>query len=381
MLTILAIFPLEIHRSSTRGLVQKSRELVLTSRNLGFNIDAVFVCSSKVFVWSLGDPFPVYQEFLDKGERLYDRWYRTVGFWKDLHTRRKGFTSYNVIWSRVAAGGNTRISFFKYIKRQKLHILLDIPTYPIVNEQRHPLLNLFHRLLSNQNKLFLSLADRIITTSLHTEILGIPTLNVTNGVAEAIFVHALPRVKQSTNAKEMVFFGVAQWNAAHGLDRFLIGAANSSQKHNIRIELAGNGPEVPKLKALGHKLELTIEWLGDVYGDLFWKKLSHADAGIGSLGDHRSGVKNSSSMKHLCYAAASLPFVCDVNDHWADHTLIYQAPADESPIDFTKVIKLVKAGRASTSECKRSLQDTARELTWDRTYENVFNYFRSLQQI
>lgn len=128
----------------------------------------------------------------------------------------------------------------------------------------------------------------------------------------------------------------------HGCDLLIRGLANyyiQGGKRNIRLHLAGGGSELPNLKDLTAKVNLTDRVLfhGILDRDASSALFDSCTLAVGSLGLHRIGLTVASTLKTREYLARGIPFLyageIDVPmDRKSDFFL--QIDSSERPVDF-----------------------------------------------
>ena len=94
------------------------------------------------------------------------------------------------------------------------------------------------------------------------------------------------------------------------------------------------------------------------------------DFGIGSLGRHRAGITNIKTLKNREYAARGIAFTYSETDSdFDDRPYVLKSPADETPVDISKIVTFHQQLTILPEEIRASIQD----LSWKHQMEKVIN--------
>jgi len=270
------------------------------------------------------------------------------------------------------------ISMMRKMRRANVKVVLEIPTYPYDNEfKESPLADkvrfYINKLFRNQLKGSL---DRIITFTDLSEIHGVKTINISNGVDfDSV------RLKKSIDKKKgdaINLIGVAEIHYWHGFDRLIMGLGDYYRSCpdtivNFMVVGEGRASEVQTLKEMVASIGISEHVF--FYGNQFGEDLDHlfdeADFGIASLGRHRSGITKIKTLKNREYAARGLPFIySEQDDDFEGMPYIIKAPADESHIDVHKLIEFYRSIRLMPSDIRASICNT---LSWKVQMQKVID--------
>lgn len=256
------------------------------------------------------------------------------------------------------------LAFLKRIKKENpsVKIVVEIPTYPYDKEQK-----IFITKWRDQyyRRYLKGLIDRIVTFSGDKRIFGIDTIKAKNGIdlEETKRRNCLSAAKKRDS---LHLFCAAYFDYWHGIDRLLYGMLRYYKrggKRRIVLHLAGQGPAVPKLKAIaGSKyLQGNVFFHGHLDTDGLDKLYNGCDLAIESLGCHRKDVPVSSTLKSREYLAKGIPIVYSGEiDVFMGKKIDFalQVPADESPIDIKTVLQFYD--RLQMSYTNRELTEKIR---------------------
>ena len=259
------------------------------------------------------------------------------------------------------------ILFLKAAKKinPSIKILLEIPTYPYDSEGKK--MNMIPLKIKDKfwRKFLYKYVDRIVTYSDDNEIFNIRTIKTSNAID---FLSS----KRSYTIKEFNktynFIACASLHYWHGYDRAIEGLyqyyLNNNCK-NIKLYIVGEGEEFQNLRNMiyKYKLEKNVDMLGFKSGQELDNIYNKCVIGLDSMGRHRSGVRFNSSLKGKEYCAKGLFIVSGVEtelDLDKNFKYYYRIPADDSPVDFEKIIS--------------SFEDSIENNSIEHMQEEIINY-------
>lgn len=136
---------------------------------------------------------------------------------------------------------------------------------------------------------------------------------------------------------------VMKW---HGLDRLIQGMIEYKGTAKIHLHIVGEGKEIPAIKQMVKNLSATNEvfFYGSLYGKDLDEMFNRCDIAIGSLGIHRIGLHEATTLKAREYCSRGIPFIYGINDRDfpPDFPYILHIPADESSVDMAEVIRFAQ---------------------------------------
>ena len=280
----------------------------------------------------------------------YYRYVNRMPFFRDkFDLSREIIEEADFIYLRKPSAIN--MGFIDFMRRirainPKMKILLEIPTYPYDNEIQGLVSVTLKWKDQYARKKLKNYVDVVLTYSDDKEIFGIKTINISNGVDAVNLSEAVKRYPHPDDGK-IRFMACAKFNLWHGYDRAIEGLHQYFQKadanKNIEIEMVGDGDSLEFYRRLVEKYRLQdyVKFHGKKQGEELIKVYSICDIGLDSMGRHRSGVYFNSSLKGKEYCAYGLMIVSGVEtelDHVSDFEYYYRIPADDSPMDFEKVL-------------------------------------------
>lgn len=186
---------------------------------------------------------------------------------------------------------------------------------------------------------------------------------ITNGVFVKDIVSRKANRESNKETINLIFVGnISIW---HGLERLLLGIKNCKSSFRYSLFLVGkeqsfldllNKLELTEL--LNAKIFLTGFKTGEELDDLF----NNADCAIGSLGLHRINILSGVPLKHREYLSRGLPFIYSGMDEDIDDSIskyLFNIEANESPVDFLKLLDFIKDLNKREENITQILKDYA----------------------
>jgi len=254
------------------------------------------------------------------------------------------------------------VSFFKALKKKDINIILEIPTYPYDNEFINA--SWKDRLQNHIDKLYRNCLSktlyRIVTFTDLTQIWGIQTINISNGID---FNAVKSKSNNKININELNLIGVADIHAWHGYDRVIRGMINYYKYNkNIKVyfHIVGNGiiQVINELRQITRDNNLSeyVKFYGPKSGLDLDLLFDFADFGIGSLARHRSNITKIKTLKNREFAARGIPFIySEIDTDFENLPYILKAPANEDPIDICQIVDFYSKLNISAKEIRESI--------------------------
>ncbi len=274
------------------------------------------------------------------------------------------------------------ISLVKKLKQRGVKVVMEVPTYPYDKEIKE--LSRSGKITYYIDKLFRNLLsknlDAIITFSDYDRIFNQKTIKISNGVD----FDSLPlKSSYRRNPEVLELLVVAELHYWHGVDRAISGIneyVKSNPKQKVHLNIVGK-PE----RVSGFALKTQVENLGlneyiTFYGALSGKELDdmfeRCDFAIGSLARHRSNITKIKTLKNREYAARGFGFVySEIDEDFEDMPYIIKAPADETPLDISRIVDFYHSTNLDPIEIRKSIEPN---LSWKNQMQKViFSIFAS----
>ena len=239
------------------------------------------------------------------------------------------------------------LSLLKRMKKKRIRVVVEIPTYPYdaegLDSLKGIIVHMIDRICRKQLKKYV---DRIITYSEDEKIFGIKTIRTINGLD-------FEQVRLSNVSKRngtIHLCGVATFHRIHGYDRLIYGMQkyySNGGMRDIVFDIVGYGDNT-----ILHEYKEIVKQSGLKDRVIFHGRLSGTDLdnvydkasiGVNSLAIHRQNLERESTLKTREYAAKGLPILSSSYiDAFSDNDndrFVCIVPADESPIDINRVIE------------------------------------------
>ncbi|EOU2068614.1 glycosyltransferase, partial [Clostridium perfringens] len=321
---------------------------------------------------------------------------------------KKGFTNYrysiykylsknikklNYKQIYVRYPGSIEYYFYKTLKDLKkrgVDVYLELPTYPIGGELVNFLksligdkkyieftlrLNIYivHRILSRKIYKYIK---KIVTFMPHDKVWGCDTVCIDNGINIEDFKL---NVKKKYSNNKIVLLGVANVAKWHGFDRVIEGLGEyykDKQELEVEFRIVGDSDLIDTLKSRVNELGISdkVEFLGIKRGNELENEYYNCDIGVSSLGMHRIGIKNGSTLKTKEYCGYGIPFIMAYKEKEINDNFKYclNIDADESPVDIKDVVRFYNSLKKYNNIAKE-LNNFARDkYDWKKQMEKIF---------
>lgn len=306
------------------------------------------------------------------GKNFLDKVFRKICILKIL----LGMKNYNlknkkIIYIRYFGSSYVFLNLLKYLKKNNLKIILEIPTYPYDNERKGN--SLFFLSDKFFRKKLYKYVDKIVTFSNHNKIWEIPCINISNGIN-------LEEVKMvNTKFREndkLVFTSVSNCSFWHGIDRFLLSLEKYGElekNKEIIFYIVGEGSESKQLKEIVKKssyLSRIVKFEGFKSGDELDYIYDNTNIAVGSLGIHRIGLKTVQPLKNREYTAKGLPFIISfIDSDFENVKYIFRESSNEKLIDIQKIIEWYETNNFAPEDIRRD----ASRFTWDLQMKKIID--------
>lgn len=219
----------------------------------------------------------------------------------------------------------------------------------------------------------------IVTFSDEKTIFGQRTVRISNGVD--FDTVPLRKTINNNSSPTLHLIGVAEVHYWHGYDRLIHGLGEYYRQYHdkeIYFHIVGgvwksemyHSQHAPGFHELitHYHIEKQVIFHGQRMGKELDELFDLADFAIGSLARHRSHIDKIKTLKNREYAARGIPFIYSETDEDFDRMpYILKAPADESAIDITKIIRFCSTLDIPPKQIRNSIY----HLSWKNQMEKV----------
>ena len=283
--------------------------------------------------------------------------------------RHIDFRQYAVFYIRHLPAHPIFLTLLQNAKKQNpaLKIIIELPTWPYDEEVKGTTAQLAAFLDRAYREKMANYTDYFIHFGPETEIWGVPTYRMTNGIE----VQKKP-LRQIKAQKDGVLrlLAVGNWNHPLGIDRLLHGLStyhNTGKKATLHI--VGQGTAIENLKGLAQELriEAIVTFSPPCTGPEYDRLFDESDIAIGKLYIPVKGLIATSSLRHRDYCARGIPFILagkdsDIAEHWP---FVLQLAPDASPIHIEKIVDFYDNIKINYPNYQTQMRDFALEnLDW-----------------
>lgn len=284
--------------------------------------------------------------------------------------------NYDYIYIRYLIGNLGLFNFVKYAYKNNIKILIEIPTYPYVNEMNNNIQGKIKIKIDNYiTKRLYKYVYKIVCTNKDIKIFDIDTIQIDNGV-DCEEVKPISNIKNG-NKESLNAIAVASICKWHGYDRFInsMKEYNNANKLNLKFYLVGDGKkeDIDYLKCLvkDNNLQNNVIFTGAKDGkdlDLLYEDMDFA---VSSLALFRAGGGHN-PIKTKEYIAKGLPVVTGYEDNLVPSSLdyIYKVSEDESIFSLHEIIQWYKHGNFNKDQIRKYAE---RKVSWDTQIKKIIN--------
>lgn len=376
MKRILFITYWPFENEASNGICKKIRAQAEALSSFGMQVDLTYMKNGNMMVLADGKELQAGKARPVIGKMLASRQIKRY--------LKKSGTHVDGVYIRYALSDPWFLGLLRYLKKQRVRVLLEIPTYPYDGEFTPDLRGRLAAFLDRRcRKKLKGLADRVVTFTEDEEIFGIPTIRTVNGV-DFSKVPLQYRQEPDGALHLIAVAGLAPW---HGYDRLLVGMGEYYQNGGTReavFHLVGDGSELPLYKKLVEEygLESRVRFYGFLSGDPLTEVYNRADIAVSSLGMHRIGLFKGSVLKSREYAARGIPMItsCKLDIFPEDWKYQLVVPGDDSPVAMERVFAFgdaLQEERDAGVAVEKEIRERARDkIEMKNTFRKIAEEFQ-----
>lgn len=369
----LLIFPIIKDLNKADGILVKNEGIWKGFIQNGIDTDVLEFNSSGVF----NEKEKLFTFHPNRYKRIYQY---NVQVWKAIgaYARTK---NYDFIWFRIPVVTPPIAGFVKKLKKDnpRCKVIIEYGAYPYVNELTG-LVKIVYQLNRRNEKIVHANANFVITYSGQKTVDNVPNIPINNGID----LSGITTVNHSSGISNQInFISVSSLKKWHAYERFIAGLPAYFQDPHatpIHFNIVGNGPEYEKLVNLTTTLKLnehvtfhhfkTGEELNTIY--------LNNHVAIGTLGFHRIGLTNSSSLKNREYFAKGLPIVLSTTDLDMPPGLPYveYVPEGEEPLNIKNIVDFARKIYSSPTINAEIRKYAEENVSWKSKISMVLEHLR-----
>jgi len=312
---------------------------------------------------------------------------------KSYHTQKYGYKyrytnlynkilqeGINIIYIRYTHFANPLfIRFLSKLKRKKIKVFLEIPTFPYDEEYVNIKFkqNLFLKVERLSRQFFRYYCDKIVTVSSDEKIFGTDTIIISNGIN----IDEISIKKPKNKDTDIRLVGVANIRFWHGYDRVIKGLndyySNPNNKTKVYFDLIGDNQdsdsEMLRKLVKEYSLEKYVIFNGVIKMEHLDSFFDVADMAVGSLGIHRIGLKEASSIKSREYCAKGIPFIYSGIDRDFDgKSFVLKVADDDTNININSIVDFLNNTTFSAKDLRKYAEEN---LTWNTIIKKIIAHF------
>jgi glycosyltransferase involved in cell wall biosynthesis len=367
----LLIFPIIKDLNQADGILVKNEGIKKGFGENGVEIDVLEFNSNGIFN---GDE-KLFSFSPERSRRIYQY---HAKIWKEIANYILG-KEYDFIWFRVPAINIFIAGFVQRIKvgQPDCQIILEYGAYPFLNELSG-VKKVFYLLNKPVEKKAHRFADYIITYCGQDQVDNLLNIPINNGI-DLVNIPINTQKKPDLNKINLIC--VSSLKKWHAYERFIAGLPAYIKKDNhipVHFNIVGNGPEYEKLVALTNNLGLDdlVTFHGFKTGTELDSIYQECHVAIGTLGFHRIGITNSSSLKNREYFARGLPIVLSTPDLDMPASLpfIKYVPENEEPVDISSVVAFAESCYQNVNISQQIRSYAENHVSWKSKIKTVLEY-------
>ncbi len=298
--------------------------------------------------------------------------------------------------------GGFSFDFLKLLHKiydDKVHILLEVPTFPFIGEYRQKMKTAikkknYHTALGRlkavciypfMSRIVKKYVDRIITFSEDEQIWGIKTIQICNGVDVQNQTEISYRIREKNKMTMICVSSCVDW---HGYDRVIDGMKLYYKKELperliVCLNIVGDGPKVMdyKKQVSEYDLEKYVVFWGNLAGEELDRVYQESDIALDAMGRHRVGVFYNSSIKGKEYAMKGLPIVSGVKtefDRDDNYPFYLRVPASDDPIVIEDIINFMREVEKHEKYHEKIKEYAISNFDYNVVMKPVFDYLSSM---
>lgn len=303
-----------------------------------------------------------------------------IQLYKSLFVAIKCINKPDLLYCRSMFPFRTTKKVLKYAKTQNIFVMMEIPTYPPMNEyqkEKHFFRRMILKYLDRKNKTIAKYIDLFILIGVKSDTyFNKPALNIDNGIDVNIF----PIKSNIIHPGEIHILALAAMAKWHGFDRLIEGVKNYYDiPTDIKIYVHLVGPDgdgsLIEWRKLIEKYNLSSYFIihGPLYGQYLDEMFNLCDVGIASLALHRINISESSILKVREYTARGLPFIYSANDTAIPNDISFalQISNDDTPVCIKHLICFYQKCQLSNNIGNEMHQFALQKMTWEHQFSKI----------
>lgn len=357
-----------VYKDNANGVAKKIKDQILSLRNMGVEVDYVFVKDGIVYFNEDGHCHQICQQ----GDSFHK-------YWDVMLTKLPKFINkkYDLLYMRMDYISSKMLQFLKYCKININKRCLEIPTFQHKPEPGARLTTVaafyfrkvYHRRLHKY-------IDRIVTFSDDEFIYKIPTIRIENCISNV----DVKVYDYSPRPNELNLIGVAMMTPSHGFDRVIRGISEyykNGGKDNIKFYVVGDGNVKGQWQKNAEELNVAdhVVFTGKKDGEDLNELFSKSNIAVASLAIFRKKCNKCSELKIREYFLRGIPFIYSANEPSIEkynEIFCKKVEHNESPIDISDVIEfahIINYGEVSPAMHSYAINN----FRWEQQFQKIID--------
>ena len=360
----LYIAPVDKKSKIYGGVYKKIQSQIQAFRNLDIDIDYIGIDDQNIIM--INDKIPFNSKHLK-----HQLFFKNI-----LKNKSKILNNYDFVYIRFSFANPYMFRLAKFMKKNRIKVLIEIPTYPyedeIYNSTKNKIFKKLDRYLWNNKNKYI---DNLVLTTNIEELFGIKTVSIFNGINR----NDIKFIQKNKERDSINLIGVANVSKWHGYDRIIKGLSkyyelNVDKKVNFFI--IGEGAEKQNLQELTNELGLNnyVHFLGAKFGKELDDLYDNMDIGVSSLALFRAGGGHD-PIKSKEYVAKGLHVILGYNDRALSNQLefIYKVAEDNSEVNILEIIEKYEKSNVRDIDIINYANE---KLTWESQISKVIDIIK-----
>lgn len=372
----LLLFPIFKDLNKADGILVKNDGIRKGFLKNGVAVDVLDFTSEGLFINE--------KKFYSFHSSRYVRSLQTIfGIWKPI-LKMICSNQYDFLWLRLSlhhilSGQST--SFVKRLKEScpSCKIILEYGAYPFAGELSKSQ-RILYSIMKGRERITHKYSDFAITYSGQKFVDNLINIPINNGIE----LDDLPVVHGELKEGESIhLISVSSLKKWHAYERILLGLheyAKANTGREVHFNIVGNGPEYDKLNELAATFNLQdlVTFHNYLSGEKLDKVYAVNHIAIGTLGFHRIGITNSSSLKNREYMGRGLPIVLSTKDLDMPGELpfVKYVPEGETAIDISDIVSFAEAIYSNGELNKQIREYSEKNISWASKIKTVLRYLK-----
>lgn len=317
------------------GVCKKIRAHIAAFEKRGYMVDFIYIQDTKLLYRKNG---------IEEQVGTLGKIKKIPAYIKLISVLKK--EEYDCVYNRYGLADPFYNCVIRELHKNGARIFVEVPSYPYECERESGVLTWgFYKLDVICRKRLKNYVENIITYMEYDEIIGIPTIQLINGI-DVSGVESIKNYDRDENAIHLLV--VTLMMRHHGFERIIEGLYlyyHNGGMRNIQIDFVGDGSERSYYEKLvmDYQLDNHVIFHGMKGGQELNEFYEKADFGVAAMGLYKDNIFLTSELKSREYLAKGLPIISGAQiDLFKDNPKWFylKFPENETPINIGEIVSL-----------------------------------------